>query len=201
MRQSKPGCKLRPLALQRWRRFARTRSEFEAGLESDHAGRAIAAEAYAQQAGGGRGGGSESAETGLGGRVSRGAGEDHAGEREIGVVEDVEELGFEAQFHVLAEREELRQVEIAPHKVGAAEGVASQGAKLAGSRGVAAIARAGARIDRGHKRIGIEPLYGARLGDSRNSTVAIQRDARHNTGELGSASVHDSVSVGRIGRA
>jgi hypothetical protein len=31
----------------RWRRFARTRSEFEAGLEGDHAGRAVAAEAYA----------------------------------------------------------------------------------------------------------------------------------------------------------
>ncbi len=41
---------------------AQSVSEFEAGLEGDHAGRVVAAEAAAEQAGGGRGGVGERAE-------------------------------------------------------------------------------------------------------------------------------------------
>ena len=72
--------------------------EFEAELEGDHAGSAVAAEADAEQASGGRGGVGDGTEAGLGGRFSGDAGEDHAGQAEIGMVEDVESLCSELQL-------------------------------------------------------------------------------------------------------
>ena len=42
------------------------------------------------------------------------------------MIEDVEELHIEAQFHVLADREPLREVEVVPHEIGTAQRIASE---------------------------------------------------------------------------
>ena len=79
------------------------RLELEAQLEGDHAGGAVAAEAYAEEARWGRGGVGEGAEAGLGGGFAGDAGEDHAGQAEIWVIEHIEELDVEAQLHAFGD--------------------------------------------------------------------------------------------------
>src|SRR5271163_1288566 len=83
------------------------RLEFEAELEGDHARGAVAAQAYAEQAGWRRGGVGECAKAGLRGRLSWYAGIDHAGKSEIRVVEDIEELRVETHLYALAQRKPL----------------------------------------------------------------------------------------------
>ena len=84
------------------------------------------------------------------------------------MVEDVEELSLDAKFHALAQWEPFGEVKIAPEKIRSAQRVASQVAKLAIGRAVAARAGSGAGIDGGDKGVGIEPLKGAGLRHSGN---------------------------------
>ena len=112
-----------------------TRLELEAQLKGDHARGAVAAQADAEQSRWRRSGVGERAESGLRGGLAGDAGEDHAGKAEIRVIEDIEELAVDAQLHALGQREPLRQVEIAPGEIGAAQRVAAEIAELAVLRG------------------------------------------------------------------
>jgi hypothetical protein len=42
------------------------------------------------------------------------------------MIEDIEELRVESQLHVLGYREPLRQIEVVPHKIRAAQSIASE---------------------------------------------------------------------------
>src|ERR1700676_749582 len=66
---------------------------------------------------------------------------------------------------------------------------------------VATDALASTRINGGNKRGRIEPLEGARLRYTIDGMMLIERDAPNDASELRSAALHNSVSVGRIGRA
>jgi len=88
------------------------------------------------------------------------------------MVEHVEELGVESQFHPLGERKPFGDVEVAPKEVGAAQSVAAEISELTGLRRVAAVASSRRRIHRRHKRIWIEPLdrsAGLASGDAQES--------------------------------
>ena len=117
------------------------------------------------------------------------------------MVEQIEKLRFKPQIHLLAQRKYFRQIEIAPHKIRAAQRVAPQRSELAILRRVPARASARARIDARHKRTRIEPLHRPRLRDARNRSVLIQRHAGNLARKLRPAAIHDSLSVRRIGRA
>ena len=93
------------------------------------------------------------------------------------------------------------EVEIAPGEIGAAQGVATESAELAIRGAVASSAGAGAGIDGGDERVGIEPLHGAGLSDAGNRTVLVERHARNDARELRAAAVDDAIAVGRIRRA
>ena len=100
-------------------------------MKGDHARRAVAAEAYAEESRWRRGGIGEGAEAGLRGGLAGDTGEDHAGQAEVGMVEYVEELDVEAQLDALGEGEPFGEVEIAPGEIGAAQGIAPESAELA----------------------------------------------------------------------
>lgn len=170
-------------------------------MEGDHAGCAVAAETYAEEARWWRGGVGEGAEAGLGGGFAGDAGEDHVGQAEVWVIEHIEELDVEAQLHALGESEPLGDVEIAPGEIGAAQGIAAESAELAIRGAVASSACAGAGVDCGHERIGIEPLQRARLRDAGNRIVFIERLAGNDARELRAAAIDDAIAVGRIGSA
>ena len=123
------------------------------------------------------------------------------GQAEVRMVEDVEELRIDAQLHVLAHLEPLRQIQIAPDEVRPSESVAPKIAELAGLRAIASGAGARARIDRGYEGVRIQPLNRSSLRHSGNGTVRVKRDSRHHAGELRAASVYDAVAVRRVGRA
>ena len=73
-------------------------SKLQARLKSNHTRGAVAAEADAEQAGGRCGRVSEGAETGLRFRLAGNAGQNHAGQSEIRMVEHGEELAVYAQL-------------------------------------------------------------------------------------------------------
>ena len=179
----------------------RQRLEFEAQLKGDHAGSAIAAEAYAEEARWWRSGVGEGAKAGLSGGLAGDTGEDHAGQGEVWMVEHIEELDVEAQLHALGESEPLCEVEIAPREFWAAQRVAAESAELAVRGAVASSACAGAGIDGGNERVGIEPLHGARLSDARNRTMLVEWHAGNDTRELRAAAVDDAIAGGGIWRA
>ncbi len=117
------------------------------------------------------------------------------------MVEDIKALSLKPQLHTLAQGEPFCQVEVAPKEIRTTQGIAAEGSELAGLRAVAAIALPCARIDGRYKGVGIQPLQRARLCDTRNRMMIVQRDSGNDTGELRSAPLHDSVSVCGIGRA
>jgi len=174
-------------------------SELHSRLEGYHAGTRVAAEADAEESGGRRGGVGERSEARLGGGITGDASQDVTRECKVRVVEDVEELAFEAQLQVLADREIFCDVKVAPGEVGAAEGVASEVSELAGLRVVSASALASGGVDGGDKCVGIEPLESAGLRDSGDGVVCVARYAGKDAGELRSGTLHDAVSVSRIG--
>src|SRR5271166_2898479 len=117
------------------------------------------------------------------------------------MVEQVEGLGFQPQLDVFGQSEPFGEIEIAPDKIRATQGVAAEVAELAILRAVAAVALSCARIDGGRKCIWIEPLERARLRDLRDRPVLIERDAGNDAGELRAAALHDaSRGTGRVGR-
>ena len=71
-------------------------SEFDSALKGDHARRAVAAEADAEQSGGRRDGAGQRAKSRLRGRLAWSACL-IGGQRKVGVIEDVEELRVEAE--------------------------------------------------------------------------------------------------------
>ena len=76
------------------------RLKLESCLYCDHSWRVVAAQAYAQQSGGRRCGVADGSESSLRARPAGDAG-DHRGQREVRVIEDVEELPLQAQGNVL----------------------------------------------------------------------------------------------------
>ena len=109
------------------------------------------------------------------------------------MVEDVEELPFQAQLNVLTEWNRLGKVKVTPKELRAAQRVAAESSKLAIRGIVAARAGAGAGVDGGNKGIGIQPLDGAGLGHPRDGFLLIQRHTRNHTREFRSATLHDAV--------
>jgi hypothetical protein len=67
----------------------------------------------------------------LGSGFARNAGQHHARQAKIRVIEEIEKLSIESQFHVLGHREPLGQVQVAPEEVGAAQSVAAEISELA----------------------------------------------------------------------
>src|SRR5271165_3072118 len=143
-------------------------SEFQPRLKGNHARTAVAAQSDPEQSSGRSGGIGQGAETSLCGRVAWNAGQRHAGETEVGMVEHVEELSVESQFHTLGDRKPFREVEITPEESGTAQRVAGEISELAGLRAIASVAGSGCGIDRRDERIWIEPLDGAGLSNSGN---------------------------------
>ena len=170
-------------------------------MKGNHARRAVAAEADAEKAGGRRRGVGEGAEAGLGGGFAGDAREDHVGQAEVGMIQEIEELDVEAELTAFRQRKPFRKVEIAPDEIGAAERVAAEAAKLAVDGRVAADACARAGIDGGDERVGIEPLQRAGLRDTWNRMAIVERHASDEAGELRAAAVDDAVAVGRVGSA
>jgi hypothetical protein len=82
------------------------------------------------------------------------------------MIEEIEELTFHAERHVLVNGKLLGQIQIAPGEVRSAQRVASKIPELAVLRRVSAIAGARAGIDSRDKGIGVQPLEGSRLGDA-----------------------------------
>jgi hypothetical protein len=74
-------------------------SELHAHLKSDHSRRAITAQTDPEQACRRRSGVGDRSEPRLGRGFSRNAGQHHAGKRKIRMVEYIEELRVEPQFH------------------------------------------------------------------------------------------------------
>ena len=176
-------------------------SELQACLKRDHAWTAIATQADAQQAGWGRSCVRERAKSRLRGRLSWNPRQRHAGKPKVWMVEYIEELGFYSKFHSLANRKPFREIEVIPDKIGAAQGVAAEVSELAMLWVVATGALPSAGINGGNKRGRIEPLEGARLGNTSDRMMLIERDARNDARELRSAALHNAVSVGRVRRA
>ena len=77
----------------------------------------------------------------------------------------------------------LGYVELGVGEVRAAEVVAAGVAELAVGGRVAAGTRAGAGIDDGFKRIRVEPLQAAGLGDAGDGCLAVERDAGNAVGD------------------
>src|SRR5580692_9008710 len=117
------------------------------------------------------------------------------------MVENVEELGLYSELYPLGHRNPFREIEVIPDKIGAAQGVAAEVSELAMLWIVATGALPSTRINRGNKRGGIKPLQGTRLRYTIDGMMLIERDARNDAGELRSATLHNPVSVGRIGCA
>ena len=117
------------------------------------------------------------------------------GRPKVRVIEDIEELRLQPELHVLGQREPFGQIEITPDKIGTAQRVAAEVSELAVLRAVSAVARAGARVDGGDKRIGIEPLNRAGLRHAGNGMVLVQRHTRNDARELRSTALHDAISI------
>src|ERR1017187_4733032 len=176
-------------------RITGARSELQPRLKRDHARTTIATQTNAQQSGRRRSGVSERTKTSLSGRIFRNAGLHYAGQTEIRMVEDIEELTLEPQLHALGQRKPFCQVEVAPEEIGTAQSIAPEISELAVLRTVAAMAQPCTRIHGRDKSVRIEPLECSRLGVERYRMVLIQRNAGDDAGELRPAALHDAVSV------
>ena len=117
------------------------------------------------------------------------------------MVEYIEELGVKPQLQLLGQGEQLRKVEVTPCKIGTAQRVTTEVPELTIPGAIASEACPGTRVNGRDKSIGIEPLNRARLCDTWNGIVFIERYARNNACELRSTAVHDAISICRIGRA
>jgi hypothetical protein len=80
-------------------RLSKGNSELHAHLKRDHARCAVAAQTDAEQSGRRRCGVRDRSKSALRGRFSWNAGQHHAGKRKIRMVEYIEELRVEPQFH------------------------------------------------------------------------------------------------------
>ena len=115
------------------------------------------------------------------------------GRAKFGMVEDVEELPFQAQLNVLTEWNRLGKIKVTPKELRAAQRVAAQSSELAIRGTVAARAGARAGVDGRNKGVRIEPLEGAGLRHPRDGFLFIQRHTRNHTRELRSATLHDAI--------
>ena len=111
------------------------------------------------------------------------------------MVEYIEELSVEPQLHALRHGKPLREIEIAPDKIGAPQRVAAKVPELAIFRCVASVASARARVDGRNKCIGIEPLNRSRLRDAGNEIVIVERHAGNDARKLRPAAVHNAISI------
>ena len=89
------------------------------------------------------------------------------------MVEQVENLRIEPQFHLVIEWKPLGEVEIGPNEIRTANRVAPEISELAVTRSIAAKAGAGAGVYRRNESIGIQPLNCARLRNIRNRIVFV----------------------------
>src|SRR5580692_9565909 len=189
-----------------WSYFWYRASKLHAHLKCDHSRRAVAAQTDAKQSRRRRSRVRDGAKTGLRGGIPGNAGDDRARKSEIRMVEYVEKLRVEPQLHAFRHRKPLREVEVAPEELRAAQGVAAQISKLAGLRAASPIAGPCrhdlpvgelllARIDGRDKCIGIEPLNGSRLSNEGNRIVVVERHARNNARKLRPASIHNAFAI------
>jgi len=115
------------------------------------------------------------------------------------MVEDVEQLRVESQLHTLVERKPFGDVEVAPEEVGAAQSIAAEISELAVLSIVTAVASFGARIDSRDKRVWVEPLNRARLGNAGNVAVATVRiHPGYKAGELRPGALQDAAGLLRV---
>src|SRR5580658_5216982 len=168
------------------------RSELQPRLEGDHPWTAVATQPDSQQAGrrGGRVG--EGSKSTLRGGISRNAGLNHVWKRKIRMIENIEELPFKPQLHVLAQGKPFCQIEVTPEKIWTTQCVTAEASESAILRTVAAVALPCTGIDRRHEGVRIEPLQRSHLGYARNRMMVIQRNAGNDTSELRPAALHNS---------
>ena len=65
--------------------------------------------------------------------LTRNTGQHRARQPEVGMVEDVEKLGVEPQFHPLRQWEPFRDVEIIPEKIGGRAKCSGRGSQIGSS--------------------------------------------------------------------
>ena len=85
--------------------------ELDSSLKRDHAGRTVPAESDAQQAGGRRDGAGQRAKARLRCGFSRSSSL-IAGQREVGMVEGIEDLRVQPEIHAFGDRNPLRQIDL-----------------------------------------------------------------------------------------
>src|ERR1035441_9854579 len=183
------------------RSYLHSTSELHAALERYHTRRTVSAQSHTQQPGRRRCREAERSESGLRRWFARYPGVPQHRKSEIRVVEDVEELAVDPQLDALGQREPPGEIQIAPDEIEAAQGVAAEIAESAVSRTVSGGTGTGARVDGRSERIGVEPLDGARLSHPGDGAVLVQRHSGNHAGVLRAAALHDTLPVGRIGRA
>src|SRR5271157_970968 len=170
--------------------------KLQAQLKRDHTRRAITPQPHTEQAGRRRSCVSERPKSSLGRRFSRNAGQNHAREAEIRMVEYIKELDVKAHLHALGQRKPLGEVKVTPRKIGTTQRVAPEVPELTILGAVPTIARPSHRVHGRDKSIGVEPLNCARLCDTWNRFVFIKRDAGYNASELRPTAVYDAIFIG-----
>lgn len=101
---------------------------------------------------------------------------------------------------MLGQSKPFGEVEVAPEKFRAAQGIATEISELTIPRRViwrinAVVTSARAGVDSGHKGIGVQPLNAARLSETGNRVVLIKRYTGHDACELGASALHDSARL------
>src|SRR5579862_7210145 len=111
------------------------------------------------------------------------------------MIEHIKELGFKPELYTLSQIERLRKVEVTPKEIRTAQSIASHISELTILQVVSAGASPRGGVDRGDESIGVEPLNRARLGHAGDRVVLVERYARNDTCELGSATLHDAIAI------
>jgi hypothetical protein len=100
---------------------------------------------------------------------------------------------------VLDDGEPFRAIEIVPDEIGAAKGIAGEITELAVLRIIASVASPRARIDCGDECVSVKPLDRSRLSNSCDRMVRIGWQAWHDTRELRTTALHNSLPVREYG--
>ena len=111
------------------------------------------------------------------------------------MVEDIEELAFYPELHMLGHRKPFCEIEVIPDEIRPAQRIAAEVSELAMLRVVAAEALSGTGINGRDEGIRIEPLDRAGLSYARDWMMSVERNAGNDTRELWATALHDAVSV------
>ena len=132
-------------------------SELDPALKRNHARRTVPAEAYAKQSCGRRDGAGQCAKSSLRSGVAR-CSRLIAGQRKVGVIEDIERLRIQSKTHTLRDGNSFRQIHLGVGEMRSANIVAAGVAKLAIGWRISAGAGSGAGIDDRREGIRVQPL-------------------------------------------